>query len=64
MKKLLYLSLILLIVACSGGVTPKGEYRLGNSYSYFSSNGNVSFYKSDGVKYCNTKGKWKIDGNI
>ena len=60
-KNLLILFTVLFFVGC-GSSDPKGEYRVGTSYSYFSSNGKVSFYNNDGVKYCNTKGSWKRDG--
>ena len=44
---------------------PKGEYSVGNSYSYFSSNGSVSFYNksSSGLQSCKTDGGiWKKEG--
>ena len=61
MKKLLLLTLLMGFISCGSG-DPSGEYRVGGSYSYFSSNGDVSFYKNDGVKYCNTKGSWRREG--
>ena len=60
-KTFLILFTFIFLVGCSSD--PSGEYRVGSSYSYFSSNGKVSFYQiSSGIKSCNTNGKWKRDG--
>tara|TARA_B100000767_G_scaffold244988_1_gene243605 strand:- start:101 stop:394 length:294 start_codon:yes stop_codon:yes gene_type:complete len=62
MKKIKLIIITTLFFVGCGSSDPSGEYRVGTSYSYFSSNGDVSFYKSDGVKYCNTKGSWIKEG--
>ena len=63
MKKLLLLTLLMSFISC-GSSDPSGEYRVGVSYSYFSSNGNVSFYNksSSGLQNCKTSGKWRKEG--
>ena len=62
MKKIILILVTTLFLFGCGGVTPKGEYRVGGSYSYFSSNGSVSFYNktSSGRQNCKTVGSWKI----
>tara|TARA_B110000483_G_scaffold207821_1_gene253020 strand:- start:368 stop:661 length:294 start_codon:yes stop_codon:yes gene_type:complete len=62
LKKIKLIIITTLFFVGCGSSDPSGEYRVGTSYSYFSSKGNVSFYKNDGVKYCTTNGKWKRDG--
>ena len=62
MKKIKLIIITTLFFVSCGSSDPSGEYTVGMSYSYFSSNGDVSFYKSDGVKYCNTKGSWRREG--
>ena len=62
MKKIKLIIITTLFFVGCGSSDPSGEYTVGTSYSYFSSNGDVSFYKSDGVKYCNTKGSWRREG--
>jgi hypothetical protein len=66
MKKLLLLTLLMGFISCGSG-DPSGEYRVGGSYSYFSSDGSVSFYNksSSGLQNCKTEGNWKKkDENI
>ena len=63
MKKILLLLLIFVFIGCGSG-NPRGEYRVGMSYSYFSSNGSVSFYNiSGGVQNCKTRGDWRKEGD-
>lgn len=63
MKKILFLTLLIGFISC-GSSDPSGEYRVGISYSYFSSNGSVSFYNiSGGVQNCKTKGSWRKEGD-
>ena len=62
MKKIKLIIITTLFFVSCGSSDPSGEYTVGMSYSYFSSNGDESFYKSDGVKYCNTKGSWRREG--
>ena len=41
-KNIIILFAALLTLGCGSG-SPSGEYRVGTSYAYFSSNGSVSF---------------------
>ena len=63
-KNIIILFAALLTLGCGSG-SPSGEYRVGTSYAYFSSNGSVSFYNknSSGYQNCKTSGKWTKNGD-
>lgn len=63
MKIIKLIIITLFFISCGSG-DPSGEYRVGMSYSYFSSNGNVSFYNIyGGVQNCKTSGNWRKEGD-
>ena len=64
MKKIKLIIITTLFFVGCGSSDPSGEYTVGTSYSYFSSNGNVSFYnkRSSGLQNCKTSGSWRKEG--